>query len=100
MVVPTKDVDAVCTSVIDSFTEKIKEHYNDEDLSRGAIAGVDRYGVKRVFPIMTISIAVLTCQKGEYDSAVKIAKAAVQIKEYVKESPGSNFLINRRRKER
>jgi hypothetical protein len=49
---------------------------------------------------MTISIAVLTCQKGEYDSAVKIAKAAVQIKEYAKETPGSNYLINRRRKER
>lgn len=100
MVVPTQDVNAVCTAVIDSFTEQIREHYSDEDLARGAIAGVDRYGVKRVFPIMTISIAVLTCQKGDYDSAVKIAKAAVQIKEYVKESTGSNFLINRRRKER
>jgi diguanylate cyclase (GGDEF)-like protein len=100
MVLPTKDVGPVCTTVIDTFTEKIREHYNEEDLSRGAIAGTDRYGVKRIFPIMTISIAVLTCQKGEYDSAVKIAKAAVQIKEYVKESPGSNYLINRRRKER
>jgi len=100
MVVPTKDVGAVCTAVIDTFTERIREHYSDEDLARGAIEGNDRYGVRRIFPIMTISIAVLTCQKGEYDSAVKIAKAAVQIKEYVKESPGSNYLINRRRKER
>ncbi len=75
-------------------------HYNEEDLAKGAIEGVDRYGVHRIFPIMTISIAVLTCRKGEYDSAVKIAKAAVQIKEYVKETPGSNYLINRRRTER
>jgi diguanylate cyclase (GGDEF)-like protein len=100
MVLPTKDVEPVCTTVIDTFTEKIREHYNEQDLSRGAIEGNDRYGVRRVFPIMTISIAVLTCQKGEYDSAVKIAKAAVQIKEYVKETAGSNYLINRRRKER
>jgi diguanylate cyclase (GGDEF)-like protein len=100
MVLPTKDVEPVCRTVIDTFTEKIREHYNEQDLSKGAIEGNDRYGVRRVFPIMTISIAVLTCQKGEYDSAVKIAKAAVQIKEYVKESAGSNYLINRRRKER
>ncbi len=100
MVVPTQDVSAVCKAVIDDFTVQIRQHYNQQDLSKGAIEGVDRYGVRRIFPIMTISIAVLTCQKGEYDSAVKIAKAAVQIKEYVKESPGSNYLVNRRRSER
>lgn len=100
MIIPTEDVNAVCTAVIDTFTVKIREHYSPEDLKKGALEGKDRYGVHRVFPIMTISIAVLTCKKGEYDSAVKIAKAAVQIKEYVKETPGSNYLINRRRKER
>jgi diguanylate cyclase (GGDEF)-like protein len=100
MVIPTKDVSAVCSAVIDNFTVQIREHYNQQDLGKGAIEGLDRYGVRRIFPIMTISIAVLTCQKGEYDSAVKIAKAAVQIKEYVKETPGSNYLVNRRRNER
>jgi diguanylate cyclase (GGDEF)-like protein len=100
MIIPTEDVNAVCTAVIDTFTVKIREHYSPEDLKKGALEGKDRYGVHRIFPIMTISIAVLTCKKGEYDSAVKIAKAAVQIKEYVKETPGSNYLINRRRKER
>jgi diguanylate cyclase (GGDEF)-like protein len=100
MVVPAEDASKVCETVIDVFTLKIRDYYNAEDLAKGAIEGKDRYGVKRIFPIMTISIAVLTCQKGEYDSAVKIAKAAVQIKEYAKESPGSNYLINRRRKER
>ncbi|HET6419651.1 MAG TPA: diguanylate cyclase [Geobacteraceae bacterium] len=100
MVIPTKDVTAVCRAVIDDFTIQIRQHYNQQDQEKGAIEGLDRYGVRRIFPIMTISIAVLTCQKGEYDSAVKIAKAAVQIKEYVKETPGSNYLVNRRRNER
>ena len=100
MVVPTGDAAAVCENVIDVFDEKIREHYSAEDLAKGSTEGKDRYGVRRIFPIMTISIAVLTCQKGEYDSAVKIAKAAVQIKEYAKETPGSNYLVNRRGKER
>jgi diguanylate cyclase (GGDEF)-like protein len=100
MVVPTDDVTNICNAVIEDFTEGIRQHYSAEDLAAGEFEGKDRYGVKRRFPIMTISIAVLTCQKGEFDSAVKIAKAAVQIKEYAKETSGSKFLINRRRKER
>jgi diguanylate cyclase (GGDEF)-like protein len=100
MVVPTEDVSNICEAVIKVFTERISEHYSAEDLAKGFTEGKDRYGVKRIFPIMTISIAVLTCQKGEYDSAVKIARAAVEIKEYAKETTGSNYLINRRGKER
>ena len=100
MVVPSEEAGMVCESVIERFSDKIRGHYGAEDLAKGFTEGKDRYGVKRIFPIMTISIAVLICQDGEYDSAVKIARAAVEIKEYAKEATGSNYLINRRRSER
>jgi hypothetical protein len=61
---------------------------------------MDRYGVQRFFPIMTISIAVVLCQDGEYQSAVDIAQTSAEIKDYVKGMPGSNYMINRRRKPR
>lgn len=91
---------ALCDSVIKGFDEMILTHYSPEDLDRGAIDGIDRYGVPRIFPIMTISIAVLVCDKGEYDSAIDIAKAAAEIKDHVKEFPGSNYLVNRRKKDK
>jgi hypothetical protein len=49
---------------------------------------------------MTISIAVVICQEGEYESAVEIAQTTSEIKDYVKGMSGSNFMINRRRKAR
>ena len=97
MIISAECVDAVCQAVISDFTERVPEFYSPEDLERGAIEGVDRYGVERVFPIMTISIAVVMCRKGEYDSAVVIAKTAAEIKEFTKGVAGSNYFIDRRK---
>ncbi len=93
-------ISAVCEEIIRNFDKGIVAHYRKEDLERGAIEGTDRYGVPRVFPIMTISVAVVICRQGEYDSAVSIAQTAAQIKDYVKGKPGSNYMINQRRKVR
>ena len=90
----------VCAAIIEAFDAEIVNHYNAEDLAKGAIEGTDRYGVHRVFPIMTISIAAVICRKGMYDSAVHIAKTAAELKEYLKAKSGSNYFINRRDKQR
>lgn len=87
----------LCRQIIADFEAEIVKHYAPEDLARGAIAGVDRYGVPREFPIMTISIAVVICRCGEFSSTVEIAKATAAIKDHVKGMPGSNYLINRRK---
>jgi diguanylate cyclase (GGDEF)-like protein len=100
MIVSADEAEPVCQAVIQEFTVRIPEFYTEEDLAKGSIEGLDRYGVSRVFPIMTISIAVLMCQQGEYDSAVKIAKTAAEIKEYTKGAAGSNYFIDRRKKAR
>ena len=87
----------LCEAVIGRFDDFIRNHYSAEDLARGAIEGVDRYGVSRTFPIMSISVAVVVIRQGEFSSAVEIAKAAADIKDLLKKTPGSNYLINRRR---
>ena len=97
MVVPADKAQPVCETTIQDFNERIGVHYVPEDIARGAIEGIDRYGVPRVFPIMTISIAVIICQNGEYSSAVDIARVAADIKGYVKNTAGSNYMINRRK---
>lgn len=100
MVVAADKAAEVCDLVIKRFDKEIRSHYSSEDLARGAIEGLDRYGVARVFPIMTISIAVVICRQGEFDSAVDIAKTAAEIKDYVKGMPESNYFINRRKNKR
>ena len=89
--------ETLCKQIIADFEAEIVKHYSAEDLTRGAIEGIDRYGVARVFPIMTISIAVVICSSGEYISAVEIAKTAAELKDHAKGFPGSNYIFNRRK---
>ena len=96
MVVDPDKAAEACQMVIDKFDMMIPEFYTPEDRSRGSIDGVDRYGIKRNFPLMTISIAIVICQKGAYDSAVSIAKGATELKNILKGETGSTYSINRR----
>jgi len=84
-----------CQAIIREFDAMIPAYYSEEDRVAGFIEGVDRYGVPRHFPLITISIAVLNCQPGSYATAAEIATAAAEVKDRVKESSGSNFIIVR-----
>jgi GGDEF domain-containing protein len=86
---------AACQDIITCFDAMIPSYYSDEDRVAGAIEGIDRYGVPRVFPLISMSIAALTCQPGSYATAAEIATAAAEVKDRVKESSGSNYIIVR-----
>lgn len=92
--------EAVCKEIIARFDAEVVRHYTPEDLDRRGIEGEDRYGVHRFFPIMTVSLAVIINESGEFSTAVEIARTAAEIKDYAKEKPGSNYLISHRRKHR
>ena len=87
--------EAACREIISDFDAMIPAYYSDEDRSAGAINGIDRYGVPREFPLVSISIAALDCHPGDYATAAEIATAAAQVKDHVKEASGSNYIIVR-----
>jgi GGDEF domain-containing protein len=95
MVLSTDRAAAVCEAVINNFDLEVPKHFSPEDLKRGGLEGCDRYGVHRFFPITTISIAVIICGGEEFASSVEIARAAAQVKDSAKETPGSSYLISR-----
>ncbi len=95
-----ENVKDVCQNIIDEFDRVIPFFYRQEDRERGYIEAVDRYGTARRFPIMTISIAVVSDAARELLSPTEIAKVAAEIKEFVKKLPGSNYLLDRRRRAR
>jgi GGDEF domain-containing protein len=86
---------SACQTIIQEFDVMIPFFYSDEDRAAGSFEGVDRYGVPRVFPIISISIAALVCEPGDYATAAEIATAAAEVKDHVKESSGSNYIIVR-----
>lgn len=87
--------EAVCREIINNFDALIPAYYSNEDRSAGAIKGIDRYGAPRNFPLVSISIAALTCHPGDYSTAAEIATAAAEVKDRVKVVTGSNYVIIR-----
>jgi GGDEF domain-containing protein len=86
---------SACQTIISDFDTMVPAFYSEEDRAIGSIKGIDRYGVPRVFPLLSISIAALTCQPGQYATAAEIATVAASVKDHVKESSGSNYIIVR-----
>jgi GGDEF domain-containing protein len=95
VIVDARIAKAACQEIIASFDAMIPAYYSDEDRAVGAIEANDRYGVPRVFPLISMSIAALTCQPGSYATAAEIATAAAEVKDRVKASAGSNYIIVR-----
>jgi len=86
--------EAICREILERFDAMIATHYDKAHLAAGFLRGVDRYGEKRSFPIMTISIAVLLCGEGRGETALDIAQRAARIKDEVKGLAGSNYLVD------
>lgn len=87
--------EAACRTIIKSIDALVPGYYSEQDRRAGAIEGVDRYGVQRSFPLISVSIAALVCRPGDYGHAAEIATAAAAVKDQVKESAGSNYVIVR-----
>jgi len=96
LITAPENVEPVCEAIITAFDRAAPDFYDDEDRARGFIEGTDRYGVTRRFPLMSISIAVVTDSRRNFKSPIEIAQIASEIKDYVKSLPGSNYLVDRR----
>jgi len=97
LITAPENASMICEDIIQEFDRVIPYFYSEEDRRRGYIRTTDRYGVTRQFPIMTISIAVVSDVSRDILSPTEVAQVAAEIKEYVKTLPGSNYLIDRRR---
>jgi diguanylate cyclase (GGDEF)-like protein len=87
----------ICRETITQFDERIKEIFNEEDLAKGFISTMNRRGNVENFPIMSISMAVVTNEYVNFQSHLQVAETASGVKKLVKAMDGSNYLVDRRR---
>lgn len=96
IVTDTTCYEMICTAIIRNFDENIPYYYNESDRARGHIVGKNRQGEGMIFPIMTISIAVVTTDQNRKMNYIEIGEVAAELKEYVKSLPGSIYIADRR----
>lgn len=86
----------IAAELIKAFDALVPDLYNEQDRQIGYFKGMDRYGVEREFPLLSMSIAVVCSNNLANPSAEAIGRECAKMKEHLKKLPGSNYLIDRR----
>ncbi|MEK6581357.1 MAG: diguanylate cyclase, partial [Nitrospirota bacterium] len=89
----------ICNAIIDAFDKMIPDFYDPEDRKKGYIEGKTRQGQEMTFPIMTVSIAVVTNQHRKLINTIQVGELAAELKDYAKSIPGSLYVVDKRRKD-
>jgi GGDEF domain-containing protein/CHASE3 domain sensor protein len=87
----------ISSEVTSAFDKRIPLFYEPADRERGYIQGKTRQGVEMQFPIMTISIAIVTNERRELTNPLEASEIAAELKDYAKTLPGSVFVVDKRR---
>jgi diguanylate cyclase (GGDEF)-like protein len=87
----------ICEFIIDRFDQTVGKFYDSKDLKSGFILRKTRRGVEEKFPIMTISIGVVTNQKRPLKHVVQVGEIAAEAKNCAKSKPGSVYFVDRRK---
>lgn len=83
--------------IIAHFDRRVPDFYDDGDRKKGYILGRTRQGVEMKFPLITISIAIVTNERRTLTSPIEISEIAAELKEYAKTIPKSIFVIDKRK---
>jgi len=89
-------IDAICQTVIKRFDLVIPDFYDQEDRLKRYIDSVDRRGNKEQFPIMSLSIAVITNERVPIAHPGDVSKIASELKKRAKALKGSVYVKDER----
>ncbi|CUS35393.1 putative CheY-like response regulator modulated diguanylate cyclase [Candidatus Nitrospira nitrosa] len=89
-------IDAICETIIKRFDLVIPDFYDREDRLKGYIDSVDRRGNKEQFPIMSLSIAVVTNEQVPIAHPGDVSKIASELKKKAKAIKGSVYVKDQR----
>jgi diguanylate cyclase (GGDEF)-like protein len=90
----SSDWAAQCQQIIDEFAAQAVQLFDDAARAAGGIEAEDRFGVRRFFPMTTLSIGALWMDQHDLRHAEQVASLAARAKHDAKTS-GINLVIRR-----
>lgn len=85
----------ICRELVSGFDGRIRKFYTQQDREQGFFVGKDRKGMQQKFPLISVTIAIVTDDGTRFRSPLDMAEAAAQLKEYAKTLPGSNYVTEK-----
>ena len=84
--------EAMCRCIVEEFDQRIRKFYSEEDQQRGFILAKDRQGQLREFPLVTVTLSIVTGNSSVYRSPLEMAKMAAEVKNYGKTLSGNKYV--------
>lgn len=88
---------SISEEIIFKFDRRIPDFYDEADRKNGYIMGRTRQGAEMKFPLITISIAIVTNERRLIGGPLEASEVAAELKDYAKTIPKSIYVIDKRR---
>lgn len=86
----------LCRRVEARWDRESRAHYSPEDASRGTIVATDRQGRRQIYPLVSVSIGVVTNLLRPITTREEFSRVAAEVKRQAKYLPGSSHLVDQR----
>jgi len=83
--------------IVKQFDGRIPDFYDREDRENGFIFSKTRYGEAMRFPLMTVSIAIVTNEQHKLSNPLEASELAAELKDYAKTIAKSVYVVDKRR---
>lgn len=83
-VVRDDHIEGLCQDIIAAFDQQVIECYTEQDRGRGFIVSKNRHGFEEQFPLVAISIGVITGKKNSFQNHFQLGEAASMVKKQCK----------------
>ena len=97
VVTQSERAEEIAKEIIAEFDHDIRNLYSAKDLRAGYIETRDRRGALNRFPIMTISMAIVSNDRSQLNNYAQVGEAAAELKRYAKSIAGSVYVKDKRR---
>jgi diguanylate cyclase (GGDEF)-like protein len=86
----------LCEGIMRRWDAESRALYAQSDLARGTLEALDRQGRPQSFPLVAVSLGVVTNERRPISTIEEISQAAAEVKAKAKSSPGSGFYVDQR----
>jgi diguanylate cyclase (GGDEF)-like protein len=90
------EVECLCDSIISNFDRGIRDLHDTVTIGQGYYISRSRSGQTEQFPLLSVSIAVVTSENRRFESYAHLVSVASEVKKKVKTLPGSRYYIDTR----
>ena len=97
MITSHKKAETFAQRFINKFDAGICNFYDETDKRNGYISSIDRQYNKKNFPIMTVSVAIISTEVSSLTHFADISKRAAELKSVAKRNEKSSYVFERRK---